>query len=164
MLAQLAFSDGDDIVGCGAIAAAKESVSSRDVELRNQLAYYNARCSNLAARMAARDTTATTAPAAASTPPNPAADSASRPAGSSRSSSTATNATREFSVQIAAYNTRAEAEAQAKRLVARGFSARVVGGARPYRVRIGRYGTRERAETARQQIGGRAIVVEAEPR
>lgn len=165
MLAQLAFGDGDDVAGCGAIAAAKETVSPSDVELRNQLDYYNTRCSNVAVRMAARDSAQGTAPATAPTPSDPAADStpprsttrAGAPAGSGR-------AAREYSVQVAAYDTRPDAEAQARRLVARGFSARVVGNARPYRVRIGRYATRERAETARRQIGGRAIIVDAEPR
>lgn len=166
MLAQLAFSDGDDVVGCGAVAAARESISPTDVELRNQLDYYGTRCSNVAARMAARDSAATTTPAGASLPPNPAGESApSRTAaGSGRTPSGTTTPSREFSVQVAAFDTRAEAEAQAKRLVGRGFSARVVGRAKPYRVRIGRYATRERAESARRQIGGRAIVVEAEAR
>lgn len=165
MLAQLAFNDGDDVAGCGAIAAAKENVSTTDVELRNQLDYYTPRCSNLAARIAARDSAARTQPAAAPAPPNP---TASAPDSTARSSTEraagASRAAREFSVQVAAYDTRAEAEAHAKRLSARGYNARVVGGARPYRVRVGRYATRERAESARRQVGGRAIVVDAEPR
>ena len=159
LLAQLAFADGDDVVGCGAVAAAKEGVRASDVELRNQLDYYGTRCSNLVVRMAARDSTAATPPAAAPTPPRPEPDSAV-----SSPRAPAGRAAREFSVQVASFQTRAEAEAQAKRLVARGYSARVVGNARPYRVRIGRYATRERAVTAQRQVGGRSIVVEAEPR
>lgn len=166
MLAQLAFSDGDELTGCSAIAAAKENISATDVELRNQLDYYTPRCSNLAARIAARDSMAATQPAAAPTPLNPTASTpdttTSRP--STEPAAGAGRATREFSVQVAAYDTRAEAEAHAKRLSGRGYNARVVGGARPYRVRVGRYASRERAESARRQVGGRAIVVEAEPR
>ncbi len=158
MLAQLAFSDGDDVVGCGAVTAAKQGLSAGDVELRNQLDYYATRCSNLAARMAAGDTASTTVPAAASRPSDPAAESVAPRSGS------ATARAREFSVQVAAYNTRAEAVAAAKRLTGRGFNARVAPGGRTYRVRIGRYPTRERAEAARRQVGGGAIVVEAEPR
>lgn len=169
MLAQLAFNDGDDAVGCGAVAAAKESVSASDVELRNQLDYYSARCSNLAVRMAGRDSAGATPPAAAPTPSNPAASRPDRSAPRSAATERAPTggggrATREFSVQVAAYDTRTEAEAHAKRLSGRGYNARVVGGARPYRVRVGRYPSRERAESARRQVGGRAIVVEAEPR
>ena len=160
MLAQLAFNDGDDVVGCGAVTAAKTGLSASDVELRNQLDYYTTRCSNLAARMAARDTASATAPAAASSPSSPAAGESAAP---TRSSSAASR-TREFSVQVAAYNTRTEAEAAAKRLTGRGYSARVTPSGRLFRVRIGRYPSRERAETARRQVGGGAVVVEAEPR
>ena len=46
MLAQLAFSDGDEVAGCAAVAAAKEGVSGSDVELRNQLDYHATRCAN----------------------------------------------------------------------------------------------------------------------
>jgi cell division septation protein DedD len=171
MLAQLAFNDGDDAVGCSAVAAAKESVSATDVEVRNQLDYYNTRCSNVAARQAARDSAATTPPAAAPTPSDPAASSDSATPRSTASERAAAGGgggggrvTREFSVQVAAYGTRAEAEAHAKRLSGWGYNARVVGGARPFRVRVGRYASRDRAESARRQVGGRAIVVEAEPR
>jgi cell division septation protein DedD len=165
MLAQLAFNDGDDAVGCSAVAAAKESVSATDVEVRNQLDYYNTRCSNVTARQAARDSAAPTQPAAAPTPSDPAASSDSvTPRSTASQRGAGGRVTREFSVQIAAYDTRAEAEAHAKRLSGRGYNARVVGGVRPYRVRVGRYASRERAESARRQVGGRAIVVEAEPR
>ena len=161
MLAQLAFSDGDDVTGCAAVAAAKEGMSASDVELRNQLDYHATRCANLAVRLAARDSTST-APAAAGPPTIPPTEAASD-APPSRGGSQPAGA-REFSVQVAAYDTRAEAEAHAKRLSGRGFMVRVVGPSRPYRVRIGRYATRERADAARRQIGGGAIVVEAEPR
>jgi len=153
------------MAGCGAIAAAKENVSTTDVELRNQLDYYTPRCSNLAARIAARDSAARTQPAAAATPPNPTASAPDSTAHSStKRAGGAGRSAREFSIQVAAYDTRAEAEGHAKRLSARGYTARVVGGARPYRVRVGRYATRERAESTRRQVGGRAIIVDAEPR
>ncbi len=164
MLAQLAFSDGDDAVGCGAVAAAKEGLRAGDVELRNQLDYYSTRCSNLAARIAAGDTASVTAAAAASPPSSSPGPDSATPTSTRSGANTAASRTREFSVQVAAYETRADAEAAAKRLTGRGFSARVVPGGRPYRVRVGRYPTRERAEAARRQVGGRAIIVEAEPR
>ncbi|MDF2771376.1 MAG: Sporulation protein [Geminicoccaceae bacterium] len=72
---------------------------------------------------------------------------------------------REFSVQVAAYDTRAPADALAERLTARGYVARVMGDTRPFRVRVGRYPTRERAaEVVRElsRVNVRGIVVEAE--
>jgi cell division septation protein DedD len=168
LLARLAFGDGDDVVGCAAVAAAKEDVAAADIELRNQLEYYTQRCANLAARTAARDTR-TTKPAAAAPPAGVARDTSDNRPPASAEGSRAAGAgapapAREFSVQVAAYDTRAEAEALAKRLSDRGYTARIVGTERPYRVRIGRYATRERASAARREVGGRAIVVDAEPR
>jgi hypothetical protein len=158
LLARLAFDDGDLVVGCGAAAAAREGVPAGDVELRNQLDYYSLRCRDLAARDTsggARGATAagTVDSAAAEPPPAaPAASSAAR---------------REYSVQVAAYQTRASAEALASRLSARGFAVRVVGDRAPYRVRVGRYATRELAAGALRRMSDanlRGVVVEAEPR
>jgi cell division septation protein DedD len=53
-----------------------------------------------------------------------------------------------YSVQLAAFDTRAEAEASVKRLVARDIAARVDGDAKPFRVRVGRYKTRAEAVAA----------------
>lgn len=50
-----------------------------------------------------------------------------------------------FSVQLAAYNTRREANAYVSRLAKRGIKARVDGTRKPFRVRVGRYDTREEA-------------------
>jgi DedD protein len=53
-----------------------------------------------------------------------------------------------YAVQVAAYDTKREADALVKRLVARGYKARVVGSAKPWRVRVGSYGTRADANAA----------------
>ncbi|MCO4098485.1 MAG: tetratricopeptide repeat protein [Gemmatimonas sp.] len=53
-----------------------------------------------------------------------------------------------FSVQLAAYDTRAEADASAKRMVSRGIDARVDGDVKPFRVRAGYYETRAAASAA----------------
>ena len=162
LLAQLAFRDGDDVVGCSAVAAARAGLATNDVELRNQLDYYGPRCANAAARAAARDSAAlASTPGAAATPPTSLADSAPR---TGTSSGRATS--RQYSVQVAAFGTRAEADALAKRLSARGYAVRVVGQRQPYRVRVGRYPTRLRADDAVRQMrrqNVRGIVVEAEP-
>ncbi len=55
---------------------------------------------------------------------------------------TAVPSTAVFSVQLAAYDTRAQANALVTRLAKRGLKARVDGDRRPFRVRVGRYDTR----------------------
>ena len=154
-LAEYAFADGDLITGCSAITAAREGLHPSDIELRNQIDYLGQRCTPgaLAAAAAARDTTSARTTAAAATPPS-----------STRAGAPA--AARAFSVQVAAFDTRAGADALVRRLTTRGYTARVVGTRAPYRVRVGRYATRERAaEVARQlsSSSSRAVVIEAEP-
>jgi cell division protein FtsN len=73
----------------------------------------------------------------------------------------------EFSVQVAAFNTRGSATALVKRLSELGFSARIVGTQRPYRVRVGRYATRQLAEDALRRMRAEnvdGVVVQAEAR
>ena len=50
-----------------------------------------------------------------------------------------------YSVQLAAYNTRVEAEASVQRLLARGMDVRVDGDVKPFRVRTGYFATRAEA-------------------
>lgn len=163
-LARLAFDDGDVAVGCAAIAAAQASLGAGDVELRNQVDYFTPRCANVATANTLRDSTGATAPNAG--PPasvNRAADSAAAPRGAPRPEPRPP----EYSVQVAAYDTRVAAEDLAKRLSTRGYAARVVGDQKPFRVRVGRYPTRERAGNAVRQMARqnvRGVIVEAEPR
>jgi rare lipoprotein A len=172
-LARLAFDDGDAAAGCAAVAAARAGLTATDLELRNQVEYYNPRCANLAARDSAKATSP--ADSAAEQRRSAGTDApASRPAtarpptsGSSPTSTASAAARLEYSVQLAAYDTRAAADSLAKRLSARGYAVRVVGDTKPYRVRVGRYATRERATDAVRQMGKvnvRGVVVQAEPR
>jgi cell division septation protein DedD len=143
MLALLSFGDGDNVTGCTAVSAARENLTPADVELRNQLDYYQPRCANLAATGAAGDT----------------AGAATRNAG------TPTQPRQEYSIQVAAYDTREAAEALAKRLSTRGYNVRVIGTNKPFRVRVGRYPTRDRAaEVVRQmaQVNVKGVIIEAE--
>jgi cell division protein FtsN len=64
----------------------------------------------------------------------------------------ATAATGGYSVQVAAYNHRADAERLAATLVQRGYQARVDGDILPFRVRIGLYATENDAEAALRRI------------
>jgi len=136
MLAVLSFGDGDNVAGCAAVSAARENLTATDVELRNQLDYYTARCVNVGT-----------------------------PAAAARNTGTSTQARQEYSVQAAAYDTRGEAEALAKRLSMRGYNVRVIGSSKPFRVRVGRYPTRDRAAEVVQemaQLNVKGIIVEAE--
>jgi cell division septation protein DedD len=85
-------------------------------------------------------------------------DSSARPStapsrrdSTSPAATSATSATR-YSVQVAAYETRADAEALAKRLRERGLASRVYGIANPFRVRIGRYASRADAQKLLEQL------------
>ena len=63
-----------------------------------------------------------------------------------------------YTVQVAAYDTRAEADNLVSRLAARGFPARVVGDrSPPFRVRIGRYATARLAEDAARGLKEKGI-------
>jgi len=57
-----------------------------------------------------------------------------------------------YSVQVAAYTHKAEADKLASSLSKRGYSARVDGSAAPFRVRIGRYATEHDAEDALKKL------------
>lgn len=143
MLAQLSFGDGDVVMGCAAVSAARETLTAADVELRNQVDYYAPKCANLVATGAIGDTSGAAV----------------------RTMGTSTPARQEYSVQAAAYVTRDSAEVLAKRLSTRGYNVRIVGTSKPFRVRVGRYPTRDRAaEVLREmtQVNVKGIIVEAE--
>jgi cell division protein FtsN len=57
-----------------------------------------------------------------------------------------------YSVQVAAYNRRAEADKLSSSLTKRGYQSRVDGNVAPFRVRIGRYATTKDAEDALKRI------------
>jgi cell division septation protein DedD len=57
-----------------------------------------------------------------------------------------------FSVQVAAYNHRPDAEKLVSSLSKRGYGARVDGTVAPFRVRIGRYATNSEAEDALKKL------------
>ena len=71
---------------------------------------------------------------------------------SSSAPAKATLATGGYSVQVAAYNHKADAEKLVATLVQRGYQARVDGDTLPFRVRIGLYATENDAESALKRI------------
>lgn len=155
---RLALDDGDLAKGCRYLGVAVDRVAKDDVELRNQVNYLRVRCETAGTEPAPTPArpgdTAAVVPPVTSTPPPP--------------PEVAPKSQTEYSVQIAAYGRKRDADAAAARLKARGFQVRVVGTRAPYRVRIGRYATRADAVAAqgrmKRQSRVNGIVVEAEPR
>jgi hypothetical protein len=72
-----------------------------------------------------------------------------------------------WSVQVAAYNVRSQADAAVTRLKKNGYEARVDGAAAPFRVRIGRYQTQAQASAVQRSLKAKKIegfVVQADTR
>jgi cell division septation protein DedD len=71
-----------------------------------------------------------------------------------------------WTIQLAAYNTRTDAERLVKRLSARGVKARISGDAKPFRVRLDYYATRQAAAAEVAALKQRGIIgfVTDEPR
>jgi tetratricopeptide (TPR) repeat protein len=139
-LVRLSFEQNDLQRGCIALARALGDVPAGAVEMRNQLDYYSPRCAGVDTTHAA----AVVAPTAVK------ADSARE-----------THATRDiagrFTLQVAAYTSRADADGLAKRLKKRGLDARVAGTTKLFRVRVGRYPTRAAAAAAAKELKAKKI-------
>ena len=71
-----------------------------------------------------------------------------------------------WTIQLAAYNTRPDAEALVRKLAARGVKARISGDAKPFRVRLDYYDTRQQAAACVEELKERGIIgfVTDEPR
>jgi hypothetical protein len=118
---------------------------------------------------------ATTTPAPAPAPPpapvvttppktNPAPPPVEAPREESRPSPSGSSA---WSVQVAAYNAKSQADAMVTRLKRNGYEARVDGTSAPYRVRIGRYATQGQASAVMRSLKAKQIdgyVVQADNR
>jgi cell division protein FtsN len=106
------------------------------------------------------------------TPPPPApTGTVSAPPASppSRASSSVARGAPGFTVQVAAFPTRAAADSFRESLAARGYDVRVWGTENPFRVRVGRFATRAEASALAQELRAKmiardAFVTEAEVR
>ena len=167
MVARSYFEERDNTRACAAVAAFKVDEVPAG-ESRLQADELRRRCASLAAAAAASATlssatlssaTMSSAPPpavpAANAPPTPATSKAT-PASTVTHSESAASAPHaaeptlraRYTVQLAAYDTRAQATATVKRLVTRGVKARVDGEKKPFRVRVGHYATRAEANAA----------------
>ncbi len=191
--ARLAFEQRDTRTGCSLISDARASVTSADVELRNQIDYFGGRCANAAEIAAAPPPPPASTPAApvvrdstptapAKTPPKkatvntpavpapiqtPKTKVAAKEAPVAKEPPVAkdvpatpapTVARGNYTIQLAAYATRADADRLVTKLASRGVKARVSGTSKPFRVRLDYYATRQAAQQDVAALKARGIV------
>jgi cell division septation protein DedD len=174
MLARLYLDQRELPSGCSALGSARAAVGAGETELRNQIEYYVPRCEGVDTTAAARSGERIAAGEASTdsvrTATNRSRTSASSGADSSSGGAprrtTARAPTGRYTVQLAAFNTRREAQSLVDALRDRGIEARIAGDKRPFRVRTGRYATRAEANRALATIKAKKLngfVTEAEP-
>lgn len=152
LLVRIAFEQNEPQAGCVFLSRVLGEVPDSDVELRNQLGYFSPRC-------AAVDTMRVAGAAPADT-------AAKRDSTKHEVADTAHAAKGRFTLQVAAYAARSDADALAKRLKSRGLDVRVVASGKLFRVRVGRYATRAAATAAQKELKAKkidAFVTEAGP-
>jgi cell division septation protein DedD len=171
LVARTWFDERQDANGCAALAAL-QAEGVPEGELRMQASDLGRRCTGANAVNAsaansraasAQAPAATPATAASAAPPsaNTAADN--RPA---ETPGAARPANARFSVQLAAFDTRREAEAAVARLTKAGVEARVDGSEKPFRVRHGYFTTRAAANAqlaALKKRGHAGFIAELTP-
>jgi cell division protein FtsN len=158
--------------------AAASSAAARDSARRSAARLARSKNDSAATRKASAAATkrpaansatpATARSAAPAAPPAvPAAPPATPPATPpAATSSAARRSAPAFTVQVAAYPTRAAAESLAAHLRERGYEGRVSGTAAPFRVRVGRYATEAAADAVERALkakGMEGFVTAAEP-
>lgn len=129
-LGRLLLERGELPRGCAVLLIGRSELPENALELRTQYDFSIARCQGV-------DTTTKVEKTAADTAPAP-------------------RRTGAFTVQVAAYDTKAAAQRLATTLRGQGFEARVVGSTKPFRVRVGRYATRAEAEEASRRVDAAA--------
>jgi cell division septation protein DedD len=135
----------DDAAGCALIQEALAGAGG-DVEFRNRVSYYAARC----------PTTAAATPVATAT-------AATAATGDTQARGAATAAG--YAVQVLAVKSAGQVDDMLTRLKVMGFDARVLRDTSGlFKIRVGRYGTRDEAAKAQRQLklrlGGQPFVVE----
>lgn len=166
--ARLAFEQRDTRTGCAMLTEARASIPGTDVELRNQIDYFSSRCPAAATAAnaggagipatttltaAAPDTTSSIAPVKMVEPRlGPISSSKSeKPVPAARTHGI-------YTIQIAAYNTRPDADRLVAKLRSNNIQARVSGTAKPFRVRLDFFPTRQAALDHVALLKGRGII------
>jgi len=130
--------------GCAAIGTARATAPAEAAELRNQIEYYVPRCAGVDTTARVAEGGKRDADSVKRTAEKTSTTRASRPSTSASRTTPSAPAGR-YTVQLAAFNTRGEAQSLVDALRDRKIEARVVGSAKPYRVRVGRFATRAEA-------------------
>ena len=141
---------------CEALRMGRDAIPRENLELRNQLDYYEPRCIGDIAPAVAPESTAVTADsmkatAAPDTAISPPTKAAPRAAPAATATPPATGSAF-YSVQVAAYQSKEPALNLVSVLKERGLDARVDGTAAPFRVRVGKYSTRAEAVKAQATL------------
>jgi len=131
--------------GCELIQNALDG-AGEDVEFKNQVSFYSARCSPKSTATTTTTSTPTSSDTSAKVPPPPPAAHA-------------------YAIQVLAVKSAAHVDDMLTRLKVMGFDARVVRDSTGFfKVRVGRYATREEAQRAqarlKQKVGGQPFVVD----
>ncbi|MEO7085615.1 MAG: SPOR domain-containing protein [Gemmatimonadaceae bacterium] len=148
MLVRVSFEQNDLPHGCIALHRALAGVPATAVELHNQLDYYSSRCNGVDTTRVERGA----APTDSATPPARARDTSTKD-----TTTRATAKAGKYTLQVAAYTGKDDADRVAKKLRSRGLAARVVGTKKLFRVRIGRYETRAAAAAAAKELKKKKI-------
>jgi len=176
--ARVLFEKNDIPNACVANSNALSEAGTDEIELRNQIQYQGQRCPSTTTSVVATKAPTVNAPIPAqpaSPPPSvaplkvvdsadpgikptdmvpakTAAPKAAAPEPIAPTVETPSSRSSKYSVQVAAYNHKADAQKLASSLVKRGYQARVDGDTMPFRVRIGLYSTAGDAEKALEKI------------
>lgn len=132
---------------CEALRMGRDAIPRENLELRNQLDYYEPRCMGDIAPAVAPESTAVARDTAKTQPePEPEAES------EAKARTLPLPLAAFYSVQVAAYQSKAPATNLVSVLKERGLDARVDGTVAPFRVRVGKYGTRAEAVKAQAAL------------
>jgi cell division septation protein DedD len=115
----------------------------------------------------AKVTTTVTAPPKAAETTKPPVKEKVTPPETPATTATPANSEKVFSVQVAAYNVKSQADAMVAKLKKSGYEARVDGASAPFRVRIGKYATQSQAAAVQRSLKAKKItgfVVQADIR
>ncbi len=176
--ARLAFEQRDTRTGCAMIAEARASASTTDVELRNQIDYFTTRCVAGEREVPSASSMSSSAPvrvtppavpaqrakvaaavAREAAPKTPAAKTPTKmPTTRPEEAARATTSGGSYTIQLAAYSTRPDADRLIAKLAARGVKARVSGATKPFRVRLDLYPTRQAAQDEVAALRARGII------
>jgi cell division septation protein DedD len=151
LIARSYFEERDTPRACATVETLRTS-GVPEGEISLQMTEMRRRCTNAAAAAAAAATT----PPAADPPAATESEATERPRSSSARKT-------QYAVQIAAYDSRAQAAALVTRLGKRGWKARIDGERKPYRVRVGVFDTRAEAAAMLARLkkqGQRGFVAE----